>query len=138
MPFANFLQQYHDDGEVSLGPTIATLSLGGSSTMTIRMKYKYFNGLSKAKVVLNDDPVLEHCRFEKERQELKEQFKTGAISKETYDTLRKEVLKGSKAQEAPPIIKIELHHGDLLVMHGEDLQKYYEASEYLLYPNHLL
>ena len=32
--------QYHDDGEKELGPTVATLSLGGDATMMFRPKAK--------------------------------------------------------------------------------------------------
>ncbi|ODM15422.1 hypothetical protein SI65_09025 [Aspergillus cristatus] len=120
---------YHDDGESSLGPTIATLSLGAAATMYIRMKYKYYHGFSKARKLLDDDPVLQGCRFESERRTLKEQFKTGEITKDAYDALRREVLfKHGRNGEASPIIKMVLNHGDLVVMHGEKLQKYYEHS----------
>lgn len=34
--------KYHDDDEKGLGSTIATLSLGGTAKMTIRMKQKYY------------------------------------------------------------------------------------------------
>lgn len=103
--------------------------------MLIRMKYKYFNGFSKARKLLDEDPVLEHCKFEDQRQKLKEQFETGKISKATFDACRQEVLKDVKGQEAPPLMKLELHHGDLLVMHGEKLQKYYEASTPSILPS---
>jgi len=33
-------KQDHDDGETTLGPTVATLSLGAGSTMTFRPKAK--------------------------------------------------------------------------------------------------
>lgn len=33
--------QYHDDGEDTLGPTVATLSLGSPAVMTFRIKKKY-------------------------------------------------------------------------------------------------
>jgi hypothetical protein len=125
--------QYHDDGETSLGPTIATLSLGAKSTMLIRMKYKYFNGATrrvdtkKAANILQDDPMLKGCLFERERSALKEKFEAGKISQNEYDNSRRALLAGQKGKEAPAAIKLELHHGDLVVMHGENLQKYYEV-----------
>lgn len=92
------------------------------------MKYKYYHGFSKARKLLDDDPVLQGCRFENERRTLKEQFKTGKITKDAYDTLRRTVLlKHSRNGEASPVIKMALNHGDLVVMHGENLQKYYEV-----------
>jgi alkylated DNA repair dioxygenase AlkB len=120
--------KYHDDGESSLGPTIATLSLGARSVMSIRMKYKYYNGLSKTKTLLKDDPVLVGCRMEAERRSLKSQLAKGEIGQTTYDSLRRKVLQKGKCGEAPIEIKMELNHGDLVVMHGENLQKYYEVD----------
>ncbi|KAH2927129.1 hypothetical protein KXW15_001781 [Aspergillus fumigatus] len=119
---------YHDDGESSLGPTIATLSLGAKSVMSIRMKYKYYNGLSKTKTLLKDDPVLVGCRMEAERRSLKGQLANGEIDRTTYDSLRRKTLQKGKCGEAPIEIKMELNHGDLVVMHGENLQKYYEHA----------
>lgn len=119
--------QYHDDGESSLGPTIATLSLGAKATMLIRMKYKYFNGFSKAKRILDDDPVLPGCQQELQRRELKEKLSSGEITWKDYERRRRESSKKCKNSEAHPFIKMELHHGDLVVMHGENLQKFYEV-----------
>ncbi|RMJ27972.1 hypothetical protein PHISP_01169 [Aspergillus sp. HF37] len=119
---------YHDDGESSLGPTIATLSLGAKATMLIRMKYKYYNGFSKAKKILYDDPVLEGCQLEEHRRELKDKLDSGTITRQDYERRRKEAPKKCRGAEAPPFIKMELHHGDLVVMHGEKLQKYFEHS----------
>lgn len=121
--------KYHDDGESSLGPTIATLSLGAKSVMSIRMKYKYYNGLSKTKTLLKDDPVLVGCRMEAERRSLNGQLANGEIDRTTYDSLRRKTLQKGKCGEAPIEIKMELNHGDLVVMHGENLQKYYEVNE---------
>jgi len=102
--------------------------------MYIRMKYKYYHGFSKVRKLLDDDPVLQGCRFESERSTLKEQFKTGEITKDAYDALRREVLfKHGRNGEAPPIIKMVLNHGDLVVMHGEKLQKYYEVCTVTVY-----
>ncbi|OQD65990.1 hypothetical protein PENPOL_c005G09227 [Penicillium polonicum] len=125
---------FHDDGESSLGPTIATLSLGAKATMFVRMKYKYFNGCTRRAEpkqlgnLLQDDPVLKDCMFEGERRALKEEFDAGEISQDEYDDSRRALAMGRKGKEAPVTIKMELHHGDLVVMHGENLQKYYEHS----------
>lgn len=96
--------------------------------MLIRMKYKYYNGLSRVKKPLEEDPVLEHCKFEANRRMLKDQFEAGQISKQKYDSDRRKLLGETKGGEAHPIIKIELNHGDLVVMHGEKLQKFYEVG----------
>ncbi|KAL1956755.1 hypothetical protein VTO42DRAFT_6808 [Malbranchea cinnamomea] len=128
---------YHDDGEESLGPTIATLSLGSKAVMSVRMKDKYFRGYtSRANnktgtqyiKPLNQDPILPGCALYGERRELERLYRDGHISKEQYDSQRVELLEKVNRKEASPLIVIELHHGDLVVMHGENLQKYYEHS----------
>ncbi|KAJ5317659.1 hypothetical protein PENANT_c004G03288 [Penicillium antarcticum] len=125
---------FHDDGESSLGPSIATLSLGAKATMLIRMKYKYFNGYTRKAdnksigTLLQDDPVLKDCMFESERKALKQELHDGEISQDEYDSSRRALSKGRRGKEAPTTIKMELHHGDLVVMHGEKLQKYYEHA----------
>ncbi|PYH69162.1 hybrid D-mandelate dehydrogenase-like dehydrogenase/2OG-Fe(II) oxygenase [Aspergillus vadensis CBS 113365] len=124
---------YHDDGESSLGPTISTLSLGAKSTMLVRMKYKYYHGYSRAKKLLEEDPVLPGCKNYLRRRELKAGLLGGSIDREGYDELRREGLSMKKGGtggggEATPCIKMEVNHGDLVVMHGEGLQKFFEHS----------
>ncbi|KAL4810841.1 hypothetical protein BDV18DRAFT_2688 [Aspergillus unguis] len=121
---------YHDDGESSLGPTIATLSLGTPATMSIRMKYKYYHGFTKSNKgeVIADDPVLPNCENYQERQHLKEQLLNGSLSSDAYKAAWLDSYKQVKTRKISPpdIIKMNLNHGDMVVMHGEDVQKYYE------------
>ncbi|KAJ5992296.1 hypothetical protein N7451_008020 [Penicillium sp. IBT 35674x] len=120
---------FHDDGEKSLGPTIATLSLGASSTMKIRMKHQHYNGQSRRGVLLKNDIVLPNCMNAKQRQKWKDQFENGTITKEVYDRRRTALFRKQRLTgESPTQIQLNLQHGDLVVMHGEDLQKYYEHS----------
>jgi hypothetical protein len=95
--------------------------------MLIRMKYKYYNGFSKAKKMLDDDPVLAGCQLEEHRRELKDKLDSGTITRQDYERRRQEASKKCRGGEASPFIKMELHHGDLVVMHGEKLQKYFEV-----------
>ena len=101
--------------------------------MFVRMKYKYFNGSTRKAepkaigTLLQNDPVLKDCMFEDERRALKEEFDAAEISQDEYDASRRALSKGRRGKEAPVTIKMELHHGDLVVMHGENLQKYYEV-----------
>lgn len=109
--------------------------------MFVRMKYKYFNGSTRRAeprqigTLLQNDPVLKDCMFEGERRTLKEEFDAGEISQSDYDDSRRALAMGRKGREAPVTIKMELNHGDLVVMHGEDLQKYYEVCGFLLFTN---
>lgn len=136
LPTAKQLECYIDlmytprDGESSLGPTIATLSLGAKATMYIRMKQKYYQGFSKSKKFIDDDPVLQGCEDEDRRRELKELLVTGRITRQAYEKQRGEIVPSGKrkCRDAAPAIKMELHHGDMIVMHGERLQKFYEVS----------
>ncbi|GKZ58573.1 hypothetical protein AnigIFM49718_004398 [Aspergillus niger] len=120
---------YHDDGESALGPTISTLSLGAKSTMLVRMKYKYYHGYSRAKNLLAEDPVMPGCKNYTRRRELKARLQDGSIDREMYDELRREgIVRKGAGGEATPCIKMEVNHGDLVVMHGEGLQRFYEHS----------
>jgi len=71
---------YHDDGESTLGPTVASLSLGCTSVMQFRPKKK--TNLGKKS--------------------------------------------GNQKGEKPDMVKIVLEHGDMMVMHGVDIQRLYE------------
>ncbi|KAL4784335.1 hypothetical protein BJX76DRAFT_327716 [Aspergillus varians] len=128
---------YHDDGESTVGPTIASLSLGAKATMHVRMKFKYYHGSTLGgrkkgtPTPIDDDPVLEYCENYNERQRLKEQLSNGLLTKDAYNEAWLESYSKFKESEkdrvAPPdLIQMELNHGDMVVMHGKGVQKYYE------------
>lgn len=121
--------QYHDDGEDSLGPTIASLSLGAKATMRFRLKDQYFRGKGRfSKVPVADDAVLPGCDNFEKRQELKEQHDMGQLNDIEYAKQRMELADAVKKRESKALITLDLHHGDMVVMHGSLLQKYYEHS----------
>lgn len=97
--------------------------------MSIRMKYKFYHGLTKVKHLVDNDPVLEGCKHEEGRLDLKKQLDAGKISQSHYRERLYNLLKigTTSGGEAPPRMKLELHHGDLVVMHGENLQTYFEV-----------
>ncbi|KAI9682656.1 MAG: hypothetical protein M1829_006643 [Trizodia sp. TS-e1964] len=95
---------YHDDGETTLGPTIASLSLGCSAKMYLRMKSKYYLAGS-----------------ERGREGL-EPLEGSYINLDSSARAR-----ANKANSSVAIDMI-LNHGDLIVMHGAGLQKYYEHA----------
>lgn len=75
------------------------------------------------------DPVLPHCENRQVRQTLKDQLLSGAIPYEEYrETLLAERAKLPKRVEPPRMIEMALHHGDMVVMHGEGVQKYFEVG----------
>ncbi|KAJ6007612.1 hypothetical protein N7540_011588 [Penicillium herquei] len=118
---------YHDDGESTLGPTIATLSLGAGSVMKIRMKDQYYRGGRSKERLLSEDPVLPGCFKEQERRRWKQQLNAGEIDQARYDRLRRSAFSDA-SKEAAPAIVMTLRHGDLVVMDRSALQKYYEHS----------
>ncbi|KAL3478064.1 hypothetical protein BJX99DRAFT_256831 [Aspergillus californicus] len=120
---------FHDDGESTLGPTITSLSLGAPATMNLRMKHKYYHGFTKGKeILIKDDPILPHCRNRENRQRLAAELAAGTMTEEEY----RDAWCNSKAKERavtpPNLISITLNHGDMVVMHGDGVQKYYEHS----------
>jgi hypothetical protein len=123
---------YHDDGESGLGPTIATLSLGAPGVMRIRLKAKHHTGVSKSGILIDTPPLpgslsyAARAKLIPQLQELK-----GKVSPARYlERLRaapKELglVKGKKATEALALL---LGHGDVVLMHGEDVQRYFEHA----------
>lgn len=114
-----------------MGPTIATLSLGGEADMTIRMKERYYSARRiKFDPYDPNAPVIEGCQLYEKRRELNARIKGGCsdrVRRAHQAKLRKEVQKISRSS-APVILNMRLHHGDMVVMHGSDMQKYFEVS----------
>lgn len=104
--------------------------------MRIRMKSKFYHGhtgpgrgaRSRTYKVLRDDPVLQSCRHEDQRRALKQQYESGEITEAQYEDARTEIFQQDTKYGRPPVlIDMRLKHGDLVVMHGGELQKYYEV-----------
>ena len=123
--------QWHDDGEKDLGPDIASLSLGGAATMTFRMKAKHW--LAKNLSSDNYDPELpvqtgsQAYQF---RNIVNEHYKAGRMAE--YERTKAELLKyynkdEKKKKHAPTSLTLELKHGDMVVMHGAEIQKIWEV-----------
>lgn len=96
------------------------------------MRRNYYLGVSKRGVPIPDDPLLEGCANYEARAQLKMQYDHGEIDDDDYKRLRKEVFEKSSfslTANAPDIIGIIMYHGNTVVMHGEDIQKYYEVSQ---------
>lgn len=122
--------QYHDDGEESLGPTVASLSLGSPAKMRWRLKAKYWCGF-KDKLRKHYDPnqpVLLGCRKPEERHKLNELAKT--VSTEELNKAAQVALAfaNNESKTPPMVLELDLRHGDYMVMHGASMQVYYEVS----------
>ena len=122
---------FHDDGEEGLGPTVATLSVGCEAEMKLKIQEKHFKGFTGSGFVDSLPPLPGGPRY-KERlvayHELKSLEATG--DKLAYVARKKAVpkvlnLTSAKRKNAPEILKMRLNHGDIVIMHGESLQKYF-------------
>ena len=125
---------YHHDGEEGLGPTVVSLSLGGEATMTFRMKAGYYNPEAlSGKNVAKYDPkrkVVVGSKHWAERAALNESH--GNVDDDEWEVAKEQLFsdyKTAKGRRTPPeVLSIVLKHGDYLIMHGSDIQKYYEVS----------
>lgn len=97
-------EQYHDDGEKTLGPTVATLSLGANATMNFRPKKK------------TNIPSLDEGNF-----------RSGGRGKKITDAAKSKDKKDKS--EKPAILSIKLEHGDIVIMHGREIQKLFEVRD---------
>lgn len=96
--------------------------------MKIRLKDQYVRGCSAARKLLTEDVVLPGCEMFDERKALKAGFDNQQMTRADYDKARLEIVKRIKRREGDNIITMEIHHGDLVVMHGAEMQRYYEHS----------
>ncbi|KAF2251463.1 hypothetical protein BU26DRAFT_518117 [Trematosphaeria pertusa] len=129
--FENQRINYHDDGEYGLGPTIATLSLGAPGTMRIRMKAKHHHGVSSAGIYDNDAPMPGCAAYEARLAMHPELQALQQSDSKAYKIRLKQIpkeLKLKRSGQARDAITMTLGHGDIMVMHGAELQKYYEHS----------
>ena len=123
---------YHDDGESGLGPTIGTLSLGAPGTMRVRMKSKHYSGLSSAGVYIDAAPLPGSLSYSArlarmpELQQLKSTLSPAAYKKHLKQVPAALALK--KTHNAKDLLTLKLAHGDMVLMHGAQLQTYYEHA----------
>ena len=141
---------YHDDGEKGLGPTIATESYGAPGVMCVRMKAKHFLGFSKGGKLVNFEPMPGCTQYERRKEmsgELQALRETGKLAE--AESKAKEFaaeLSGGRAKKgsgpgnlvgdkkdkvksrADDCLKMHLGHGDIVIMHGEGIQEYYEVG----------
>jgi len=120
--------QYHDDGEESLGPVIATLSLGGSATMTFKMKDRYYKGLTKTGRYNPMEFVPPGAALYNERRALNQLY--GTMPNAQFDILRRQMYANNPAalKSNPVLVTAHLLHGDIIIMNGAAMQKYYVVS----------
>ena len=119
---------FHDDGEQGLGPTIATLSLGAPALMQLRMKARHYAGVTRAGM-LSNAPPLPGCREQDARQHAWDagQISSAACTRKAGHDLARRL--GLSYHASPPsVLDLELSHGDVVIMHGRELQLFYEHA----------
>ncbi|KAF2430802.1 hypothetical protein EJ08DRAFT_697013 [Tothia fuscella] len=135
------IPQYHDDGESSLGRTIATLSLGAPAEMTLRMKPGHFRGTNtrttsgqSANLVFNDkEPPIPLCHNYEARKTAYDQLQALKLAGDLvgYEKRKRELpneLGISNKGNQKPVITMRLKYGDMVSMHGAKIQTYYEHA----------
>ena len=93
--------------------------------MLFRMKRIHYTGYTKAGVYKKHEKPIPGCREYEKRLELYENRAT------IRDDRREELMSaisGNLTRNCPPILRLTLKHGDMVVMHGDDIQKYFEVS----------
>jgi hypothetical protein len=103
----------------------------------LRMKSKHYQGATgyreKGKQLLrfNKDPPVPGCVKYEERKAAWGDLQKLQADTAVYNQRSKEIpaelgLKGKGEQS--PVMTLKLKHGDMVFMHGADIQKYYEHS----------
>lgn len=94
--------------------------------MMIRMKAAYYSGKTKAGKYDPLAPVLPGCKGYEERLQLNALY--GKVAREEFEAAKARMYEKIGRIGNPPILlTMQLNHGDMVVMHGEAMQKYYEA-----------
>ena len=106
-----------------------SLSLGSPALMNWRMKLKYYSGFINRTRDQYDPkiPILPGCFKPVVREGLNAMASTMTTTELTREA--KILLKGCPLSP-PVVLQMKLRHGDIMGMHGVDLQKYYEVSSH--------
>ena len=104
--------------------------------MHFRMKRQAYCGLNKNHTYDIDGDVLEGSLNRERREECN--YILSDSSKLTEDEKRTAIkqiyeewwLEGGRLRSAPDVLRLDLKHGDIMVMHGHQLQQYYEVSRF--------
>ena len=97
--------------------------------MHFRMKFKHWAPKDlNAETYDPEEWVRPGCRGWKLRIELNKLFKAGRMAE--YKAAKAELFKSAamKKKTPPTILSLDLKHGDMVVMHGEEIQKINEVN----------
>lgn len=99
------------------------------------MKQKHFNGVTKSGAYVDLPPVPGCLNYDErkeahdELQQLRAEGELDAAKKRVKE-LPKELglKKGPSKNNAKEVLNMFLRHGDIVIMHGADIQQYYEHA----------
>lgn len=122
--------KYHDDGESGLGETVASLSLGYAADMSFRVKSKHWNGMSASGILNQKRPLPNTPRYPERLQAYEKLQSTVASSSTNGNQALKQIATDlgleDNTRARKPWIRMRLSHGDIVIMHGRDIQEYLE------------
>ena len=123
--------QYHDDGEKQLDDLVSTWSLGAPAEMFFRMKKKYAhprleegNYNPRSEVVMGSDFWAERLQL----NALHNSGMTDAYNREKSEFFRVNRNAMNKNNLSRWCLRLELNHGDFVVMHGARIHTAYEVG----------
>ena len=126
--------QYHDDGEKELDDLVATWSLGAQAEMFFRMKQSHAHPVLKETSYNPNSPVVMGSDFWQERMALNDSFKNDTKAeyrkkKADFFAKNREAISNRKMDSLKPwCLRLNLSHGDFVVMHGAEIHRSYEVS----------
>lgn len=127
-------QQYHTDGERDLGPIIASMSLGGEASFSIRVRGSYnhsFVGKSENGKDFNhydpNIPIVAGSWKPDKRREVNEAAKKMKPEQLT-EYAKKQLFEDIKTRTIPckKLLELSVKHGDILIQGGPNQQIHYE------------
>lgn len=87
----------------------------------------------RGKRFLDKDPVPSGCAKFEERKALKERLEAGLDQESWQREFNKLMADVPPTKEPKEILQFPLRHGSVVVMHGANMQKYYEVSQTSLF-----
>ena len=98
--------------------------------MTLKMKERYYKGFTKGGNYDPNEPVLPGAALEQERKALNALHNT--LTADEFEQRCKKLYKDkAKNIGSPPVIlTMALAHGDIIIMHGAEMQKYFVVRKH--------
>lgn len=102
--------------------------------MMLRMKRKYFNGMVDKSKILLDEPVLPGAQDTHGIRSLLLDWAhkdPSRLGKQSRAIMGGQLAAKFKPKNSPDCITMELKHGDIVIMHGAAVQKYFEVIPHI-------